>query len=81
MKQTKDSQKNIFTDFNVIFKVNFDDFIKILFGKSKTFNDLYKLINLYDTDNKQNILRVVSKTMEITFVTIFEIKKNDKINK
>ena len=66
------------TDFNVIFKGNFDAFIKKLFEKSKTFRDLNKLINLYDTDNKQNIPRVVSKTMEITFVAIFEIKNDEK---
>ena len=65
-------------DFNVIFKDNFDAFIKKLFEKSNTFNDLKKLINLYDTDNKQNIPRVVSKTMEITFVAIFEVKTDEK---
>ncbi len=66
------------TDFNVIFKDNFDAFIEKLFAKSKTFKDLHKLIHLYDTDNKQNIPRVVSKTMEITFVTIFEIEIDEK---
>ncbi len=66
------------TDFNVIFKDNFDAFIKKLFDKSKTFNELSKLIKLYDTDNKQNIPRVVTKTMEITFITIFQIKTNEK---
>ena len=66
------------SDFNVIFKDNFDAFIEKLFAKSKTFKDLHKLIHLYDTDNKQNIPRVVSKTMEITFVTIFEIEIDEK---
>ena len=66
------------TDFNVIFKDNFDIFIQKLFEKSTTFNDLSKLINLYDIDNKQNITRVVTKNMEITFVTILEIKTDEK---